>query len=74
MNHTLRIGLSGAALLAAMSLSLPGTTAQSTPAADFNVFPVQGTVSLLIGPDGKVKHYFPKVDARGFPTEALKLL
>jgi len=29
---------------------------------------------VVIGPDGKVKHYFPKVDARAFPEEALQLL
>jgi len=31
-------------------------------------------VGVVIGPDGKVKHYFPKVDARAFPEEALELL
>ena len=31
-------------------------------------------VGVIIGPDGKVKHYFPKVDARKFPEEALKLV
>ena len=31
-------------------------------------------VGVVIGPDGKVKHWFPKVDARAFPKEALELL
>ena len=31
-------------------------------------------IGVVIGPDGKVKHYFPKVDARGFPEEALALV
>jgi thioredoxin-dependent peroxiredoxin len=31
-------------------------------------------VGVVIGPDGRVKHHFPKVDARGFPEEALKLV
>ena len=31
-------------------------------------------VGVVIGPDGKIKHYFPKVDARGFPQDALGLL
>lgn len=31
-------------------------------------------IGVVIGPDGKVKHYFPKVDARAFPEEALKLV
>ena len=31
-------------------------------------------VGVVIGPDGKVKHYFPKVDARAFPQQALDLV
>jgi peroxiredoxin Q/BCP len=31
-------------------------------------------IGVVIGPDGKVKHYFSKVDARGFPEEALGLV
>jgi thioredoxin-dependent peroxiredoxin len=27
---------------------------------------------VIIGPDGKVKAYYPKVDARAFPAEALQ--
>jgi peroxiredoxin Q/BCP len=28
-------------------------------------------VGVIIGPDGKVKAYYPKVDSRGFPQQAL---
>lgn len=28
--------------------------------------------AVIIGPDGKVKAYYPKVDARAFPSEALQ--
>ncbi len=28
-------------------------------------------VGVIIGPDGKVKSYYPKVDARAFPQQAL---
>jgi peroxiredoxin Q/BCP len=28
-------------------------------------------VGVIIGPDGRVKSYYPKVDARGFPQQAL---
>jgi peroxiredoxin Q/BCP len=31
-------------------------------------------VGVIIGPDGHVQHYFPKVDARAFPAQALKLI
>jgi peroxiredoxin Q/BCP len=31
-------------------------------------------VGVIIGPDGKVKQYFPKVSAAGFPAEALNLI
>ena len=31
-------------------------------------------VGVIIGPDGKVKGWYPKVDARAFPQEALKQL
>ena len=31
-------------------------------------------IGVIVGPDGKVTHYFPKVDARKFPEEALKLV
>jgi len=31
-------------------------------------------VGVIIGPDGGVKHWFAKVDARAFPEEALKLI
>lgn len=30
-------------------------------------------VGVIIGPDGKVVQYYPKVDARGFPEQALTL-
>ena len=30
-------------------------------------------IGVIIGPDGKVKQYFPKVSAASFPAEALKL-
>jgi len=29
-------------------------------------------IGLIIGPDGRVKEYFPKVSAAGFPAEALQ--
>lgn len=29
-------------------------------------------IGVIIGPDGRVKEYFPKVDARAFPREALE--
>ncbi len=28
-------------------------------------------VAVIIGPDGMVKRYYPKVDARAFPQQAL---
>jgi peroxiredoxin Q/BCP len=28
-------------------------------------------VGVIIGPDGRVKAWYPKVDARAFPTQAL---
>jgi peroxiredoxin Q/BCP len=31
-------------------------------------------IGVIIGPDGKVKQYFPKVSAQAFPAEALKLI
>lgn len=31
-------------------------------------------IGVIIAPDGKVKAWFPKVDARAFPEEALKLI
>lgn len=31
-------------------------------------------VGVIIGPDGKVKGYSPKVDARAYPQEALGLV
>ncbi|MDQ3265754.1 MAG: peroxiredoxin [Myxococcota bacterium] len=31
-------------------------------------------IGVIVGADGKVRHWFPKVDARAFPEEALKLL
>lgn len=31
-------------------------------------------IAVIIGEDGKVKHYFPKVSAREFPNQALGLL
>lgn len=31
-------------------------------------------IGVIIGPDGKVKQWYPKVDARAFPEEALKVL
>ncbi|MBU8895388.1 peroxiredoxin [Corallococcus sp. H22C18031201] len=31
-------------------------------------------VGVIIGPDGKVKAWYPKVDARAFPQEALQQL
>ena len=31
-------------------------------------------IGVIIGPDGKVTHYFPKVEARKFPEEALQLV
>ena len=41
-----------AAAFVAATLSRPETAAQSQLAADFNAFPVQGNVSVLIGPEG----------------------
>jgi peroxiredoxin Q/BCP len=29
-------------------------------------------VGVLIGPDGRVKAWYPKVDARAFPAQALQ--
>ena len=29
-------------------------------------------VGVIIGPDGRVKAWYPKVDARAFPLEALQ--
>ena len=29
-------------------------------------------VGVIIGPDGKVKEWYPKVSAQGFPAEALE--
>ncbi len=31
-------------------------------------------VGVVIGPDGRVKHWFEKVDARKFPEQALELV
>jgi peroxiredoxin Q/BCP len=31
-------------------------------------------IGVVIGPDGKIKHYLPKVDARAFPQQALDLI
>jgi len=31
-------------------------------------------IGVIIDPQGKVKEYFPKVDAKAFPQEALKKL
>lgn len=31
-------------------------------------------IGVIVGPDGKVTHYFPKVVAKEFPEEALKLV
>ncbi len=31
-------------------------------------------IGEIIGPDGKVKQYFPKVSAQAFPGEALSLI
>ncbi len=31
-------------------------------------------VGVVIGPDGKVKEWFPKVDARSYPQEVVKRL
>ncbi len=31
-------------------------------------------VGVVIGPDGRVKHWFEKVDARKFPEQALELI
>lgn len=31
-------------------------------------------IGVIIGPDGKVKHYFRKVSAAAFPGEALALI
>jgi thioredoxin-dependent peroxiredoxin len=31
-------------------------------------------IAVIIGPDGKVKQFFPKVSAGSFPKEALELL
>ena len=31
-------------------------------------------VGVIIGPDGKVKEWFPKVNAATFPQEALQLI
>jgi peroxiredoxin Q/BCP len=31
-------------------------------------------VGVIIGPDGKVKQWFPKVNAAAFPQEALQLI
>jgi peroxiredoxin Q/BCP len=50
----------------AMGLAYGATDASSSGGAK--------RVGVVIGPDGKVKHYFPKVDARAFPEEALNLV
>jgi peroxiredoxin Q/BCP len=31
-------------------------------------------VGVIIGPDGRVKAWYPKVDARNFPSQALAQL
>jgi len=31
-------------------------------------------IGVIVGPDGKVKQYFPKVSAQSFPQDALKLI
>ena len=31
-------------------------------------------IAVIIGPDGRVKHYFAKVSAREFPNQALGLV
>jgi peroxiredoxin Q/BCP len=28
-------------------------------------------IGVIIGPDGRILHYYPKVDAKAFPEEAL---
>ena len=50
----------------AMGLAYGAATDPSDPAAR--------RVAVIIGPDGFVKHYFPKVVAREFPNQALGLL
>jgi len=41
-------------------------------AADAATSPNAKRVGVIIGPDGKVKAWYPKVSAQGFPTEALQ--
>ena len=57
MRLLLRIGITATAFAATAWLVLPGVVAAQAPpsaqeSADFNLFPVQGNVSLLIGPGG----------------------
>jgi cyclase len=57
MSLLFRIGITAAAFAATAWLGLPGGVAAQAPPnaqpnADFNWFPVQGNVSLLIGPGG----------------------
>jgi peroxiredoxin Q/BCP len=42
-------------------------------AADANA-KTAARVGVIIDPDGKVKEWFPKVNAVAFPQEALKLI
>ena len=59
MNFSMRLVIAGACVLA--SLPWRDLAAQSQAIADFNAFPVQGNVSVLIGPEGarrrNPKHY-----------------
>jgi cyclase len=50
MNLSVRLVVAAACLVA--TLARPALVAQSQEAADFNAFPVQGNVSVLIGPGG----------------------
>lgn len=56
MSRRLQTGIAAASVLAALwlPLSSPAAQAQATaqPTTDFNLFPVQGNVSVLIGPGG----------------------
>ena len=40
-------------------------------ACDDTTAPNARRVGVIIGPDGKVKAYYPKVDARAFPQQAI---
>ena len=43
-------------------------------AADSASAPNAKRVGVIIGPDGKVKEWYPKVSAQGFPRETLEKL